>query len=204
VAAAAYRENILTDNAGFMQLKTKRIIINISIAVLGLIVIGNICFQLYRIPTTSMVPSLMPGDYIFANRLVYGLRIPFTHKRILQMQKPRRGDIAVFRAPGEGRKVYVKRLIATGGERVQLLEGNIYINGKEIVEPAIARNYYYNQGTYGTGQDGAVVPDKAYFFLGDNSISSADSRFWGFASEDDVIGKAIFIWWPPARISMIE
>lgn len=187
-----------------MKVKAKRIIANIGIAFLGLVVIGNICFQLYKIPTTSMVPSLMPGDYIFASRIVYGLRIPFTHKRILQMQKPRRGDITLFRAPGDVRKVYVKRLIAVGGERVLLREGNIYINGREVVEPPIARNYYYNQGTYGTGQEAVLVPQNAYFFLGDNSIASEDSRFWGFVGEDDIIGKAIFIWWPPARIAMIE
>lgn len=187
-----------------MQTITKHKIINIIIAFLGLIVIGNICFQLYRIPTTSMVPTLMPGDYIFANRLSYGLRIPFTQKRILQMHKPRRGDIVVFRAPGDGRRVYVKRLIAVGGERVLLKEGNIYINGKQVIEPVIARNYYYNQGTYGVSQEATLVPARSYFFLGDNSIASADSRFWGFVGEEDIIGKVVFVWWPPARVAMVE
>lgn len=187
-----------------MRSKTKRIITKIIIVLAVLIVVGNICFQLYRIPTTSMVPSLMPGDYIFANRLVYGIRLPFANTRIFQMRKPRRADIVVFRAPGDGQKVYVKRLIALSGEHVLLREGNIYINGKELVEPTIARNYYYNQGSYGVGQEGVVVPENKYFFLGDNSIASADSRFWGFVGERDIIGKAVCIWWPPARIAMVE
>jgi len=187
-----------------MQRKIKHIVINGSIVFLLFVAAGNICFQLYRIPTTSMVPTLMPGDYIFANRLAYGLKIPFTHKRVLQMRKPQRGDIIVFRAPAAGRKVYVKRLIATGGEHVLLRAGNIYINGKEVVAPTIARNYYYNQGSYGVGRDGVMVPKNKYFFLGDNSIASADSRFWGFAGEEDIIGRVVFIWWPPARVAMVE
>lgn len=187
-----------------MRPKTRHIVTNSIIAFAALIVVGNMCFQLYRIPTTSMVPSLMPGDYIFANRLVYGLRIPFTHTRVLQMRKPQRGDIAVFCAPGDRRKVYVKRLIAVPGEQIVLREGNIYIDGKELVEPTIARNYYYNQGTYGVNENGVVLPAGKYFFLGDNSIASADSRFWGFVGEEDIIGKAVFIWWPPARVAMVE
>ncbi|UCC94845.1 MAG: signal peptidase I [Candidatus Omnitrophota bacterium] len=102
------------------------------------------------------------------------------------------------------RKQYVKRLIGVGGDRILMKDGNLYVNGKIVVDPRIARNYYYNQGKYGEEDKEIVVPEDMYFFLGDNSLSSLDSRFWGFVPESDIIGKAILIWWPPKRVGMIE
>ena len=163
-------------------------------------------FQIYKIPTTSMVPVLMPGDKIFVSKLTYGPKIPFTPLRIPGFSKPKRFDVVVFIPPMafERNKAYVKRLIGLPGDEIELKNGNIYINGKIVVDPKIAGTYYYNQGTYGVEGKRTVVPDGKYFFLGDNSISSKDGREWGFADEKDVIGKAILIWWPPKRIAMLE
>ncbi len=161
-------------------------------------------FQIYKIPTTSMIPVLSPGDKIFVSKLTYGPKIPFTPLRIQGFGKPKRFDIVVFIPPSDRNKSYIKRLIGLPGDRVSLRDGNIYINGEMVVDSKIARNYYYNQGEYGIEGKEIVIPQDKYFFLGDNSISSKDSRDWGFADEKDIIGKAIFIWWPLKRIVMFE
>ena len=178
----------------------------IVIAAVLAIFLRTFFFQIYKIPTTSMVPALVPGDKIFVSKLTYGPKIPFTSLRIPGFSKPKRFDVIVFIPPiaSERNKAYVKRLIGLPGDLIELKDGNIYINGKIVVDPKIAGTYYYNQGAYGVEGKGIIVPDDKYFFLGDNSISSKDGREWGFADEKDVIGKAILIWWPPKRIAMLE
>lgn len=165
-------------------------------------------FQIYKIPTTSMVPTLMPGDKIFVSKLVYGPQVPFTEWRLPGFRKPKQGDIIVFIPPQEKEKFwpkrYVKRLIGMGGDRILIKDGNLYINDKIVVDPLIARNYYYNQGQFAPKDEEIIVPEGKYFFLGDNSINSQDSRIWGFVDARDVVGKAILIWWPVKRIGMIE
>lgn len=161
-------------------------------------------FQIYKIPTTSMVPTLMPGDKIFVSKIAYGSKVPFTPLRLPGLKNPERGEVVVFIPPSDRNKAYIKRLIASTGDRVRIKDGNIYVNGKQITDARIARNYYYNQGEYSKDDKEIIVPKQKYFFLGDNSINSQDSRYWGFADEKDIVGKAIFIWWPPKRIGMIE
>ncbi|MEI8348779.1 MAG: signal peptidase I [Candidatus Omnitrophota bacterium] len=161
-------------------------------------------FQIYKIPTTSMLRTLAPGDKIFVSKLVYGPKVPFTPLRLPGFRKPERGEVVVFIPPKDRNKAYIKRLIGMPGDRVLIKDGNVYLNGKIMVDPRVARNYYYNQGEYGKEQKEIIVPAGYYFFLGDNSINSQDSRYWGFANEKDIIGKAIFIWWPFDRIGMIE
>jgi len=163
-------------------------------------------FQIYKIPTTSMVPVLVPGDKIFVSKLTYGPKIPFTPLRIPGFRKPKRFDIVVFVPPiaTERNKAYIKRLIGLPGDKIKLRDGNIHINGKIVVDPKVARNYYYNQGEYGARGKEIIVPEGKYFFLGDNSISSKDGREWGFADAKDIIGKAVLTWWPLKRIAMFE
>jgi signal peptidase I len=167
-------------------------------------------FQIYQIPTSSMVPTLMPGDKIFANRIVYGPAIPFTSLHLPVFKNPNRLDVVVFVPPEEktkpwlGRKQFIKRLIGLPGERVLIKDGSIYINGKEIINPRISWIKYSNVGKYGQEGKEIVVPEGKYFFLGDNTDNSQDSRFWGYADRSDIMGKAIFIWWPPKRISVIK
>lgn len=168
-------------------------------------------FQIYKIPTTSMVPVLMPNDRIFVSKVHYGPKLPFARAlRIKGFRKPQRGEVVVFVPPQEAvkpwyiRKQYIKRLIGVGGDHIRIEKGNIYINDELVVDARMARNYYYNHGEYAGEGEEIIVPEGKYFFLGDNSISSSDSRFWGYADESNIIGKAVFIWWPLKRINRIE
>ncbi len=192
-----------------IRLKRKKSVLrewieSIIIAAILATFVRTFFFQIYKIPTTSMVPTLKPGDKIFVSKLVYGPKIPFTSLRIKGFRKPQRGDVIVFIPPHDRKKAYIKRLIGLPGERILIKDGNIYVNGKLVTLPSIASHYYYNQGDYGKEGKEIVIPEGKYFVLGDNSLCSLDSRFWGFVDEKDVIGKAIFIWWPPKRIGIIE
>ncbi len=167
-------------------------------------------FQIYKIPTGSMVPTLRPGDKIFVSKINYGAKMPFGGFRLPGFRKPQRGEIIVFIPPQEveqpwyKRKPYIKRLVGLPGETIQIKRGSIYIDGQELVDPEIALFDYHNKGRYLQGKDEVVIPEDGYFFLGDNSANSKDSRYWGPVDKEQVIGKAIFIWWPFGRIGMIE
>jgi len=161
-------------------------------------------FQIYKIPTQSMVPTLIPKDKIFVSKLIYGAKVPFTKLRLPGFRKPQRGEVVVFVPPHDRKKAYIKRLVAIEGDTIRIKDGNLYINGKEVVDPPVALIYYYNLGEYAQEGEEIVVPEGKYFFLGDNSLHSSDSRYWGFADKKDIIGKSIFIWWPPKRIGTID
>ncbi len=178
---------------------------SILIAAALAIFVRTFFFQVYKIPTGSMIPTLMPGDRIFVSRLVYGPKIPFTDIRLRfpWCREPRRGEVIVFIPPHDRKRPYIKRLVGLGGEHLEIKNGNVYINGKIVMDPRIAKNDYISTGMCSDGKE-VVIPEGEYFFLGDNSANSYDSRFWGFVQEKDIIGKAIFIWWPPRRIGIIE
>jgi len=161
-------------------------------------------FELYKIPTTSMVPTLVPGDRILVTKLIYGPRIPFIGWRIPGYRKIKRGEVLVFISPPEPSKAYVKRVIGLPGDEVEIRRGNIYINGKPVSDPVISKDFYYNFGKYGEDGEVVTVPKNSYFVLGDNSASSRDSRFWGFVPFKSVLGKAVLIWWPVKRIALLK
>jgi signal peptidase I len=187
-----------------MKSQLREWIESLIIAAVLAIFLRTFFFQIYKIPTTSMVPTLMPGDKIFVSKLVYGPKIPFTRIRLPGIHQPQAGEVIVFIPPNDRKKAYIKRLIGKGGDHILIKDGNVYVNGKIVVDPRIARNYYYNNGDFAQEGKETVVPEGEYFFMGDNSLSSLDSRFWGFVDMNDIVGKAILIWWPPRRIGMIE
>ena len=178
---------------------------SIIIAVLLALIIRTFVVQAFKIPSGSMIPTFEIGDRIFVNKFVYGARIPFTSFRFPALSEPKRGDIIVFVSPEVPRKDFVKRLIATGGESVEIKDGSIHINGKVVDNPSpIGSVYYYNRGDYGGEGQVIKVPEGAYYAMGDNSASSRDSRYWGFVPKKNIIGKAILIYWPINRMRILK
>lgn len=178
---------------------------SIIIAVILALVIRAFVVQAFKIPSGSMIPTFQIGDRIFVNKFLYGARIPFTDIRLPAVRQPRRGDIIVFRSPEDGKKDFVKRLIAMEGETVEIRDGKIYIDNKVIEEPSSIRSfYYYNSGDYGRESQVIKVPKDSYYALGDNSSSSRDSRYWGFVPKKNMIGKVIVIYWPIHRMKTVK
>ena len=177
---------------------------SIIIAVLLALVIRAFVVQAFKIPSGSMIPTFQVGDRIFVNKFLYGARIPFTDIRLPAVRAPKRGDIIVFRSPEDGKKDFVKRLIATEGETVEIRDGKIYIDNKVIdTPPSIRRVYYYNNGDFGNESQVIKVPKDSYYALGDNSSSSRDSRYWGFIPKKNLIGKVMVIYWPIYRMRTV-
>ena len=176
----------------------------IVIATLLALFIRSFVVQPFKIPTGSMCETLIEKDRILVNRFIYGLRIPFTTTRLFKFNYPKRGDIIVFNYPEDTKRAFIKRLIAKGGDIVEIKEGKLYINSKEFKHPSINNIYYYNRGDYGLIGQKTEVPEGSYYVLGDNSRSSKDSRFWGFVDDKYLIGKAFLIYWPLNRIRVVK
>ncbi|MBN1354026.1 MAG: signal peptidase I [Candidatus Omnitrophica bacterium] len=161
--------------------------------------------QPFKIPTSSMVPTFMPGDRIFVNKFIYGAKVPFTNISLPKLREPIHGDIIVFRSPVEPKKYLVKRLVGLPGDSVEIKDNHVWINGKLIKTPlSIAGVTYYNRGKFGAAGESVKIPENSYFALGDNSLNSVDSRYWGFVPEKNLAGKVFLIHWPPKRIRVIK
>lgn len=160
--------------------------------------------QAFKIPSGSMIPTLLVGDRLMVNKLRYGPKVPFTRQRLPGLGEMQRGEVIVFVFPDDPKRDFIKRLVAFGGETVEIREGDIYVNGNRVEDPEIDNIFYYNRGDFGESSEVIRVPEGSLFVLGDNSASSHDSRFWGFVPEVNVIGKAEFIYWPLNRIRWIR
>ena len=146
----------------------------------------------FKIPSGSMRPTLIECDRILVNKFLYRLR------------EPRRGDIIVFRFPENPKRPFIKRLIASGPETVEIRQGQVLISGRASDSPILNGLHYHNQGQFGQEGTPTTVPAETYYVLGDNSSSSHDSRFWGFVPKRFLIGKAVCIFWPPKRIRALR
>jgi len=171
----------------------------IFIAVLIALFIRTFIVQAFKIPSSSMESTLLVGDHILVNKFLYGIRIPYSDrifgssKKFFEGKKPQRGDIIVFIFPKDRSKDYIKRVIATGGEKVEILQNKIYINGQLIDDPwGHFEGMKYLQPLERFGP--VEVPEGSLFVLGDNRDNSQDSRFWGYVSVKDVKGKAFIIY----------
>lgn len=179
---------------------------SIIIAFLLAMFIRTFFIQAFKIPSGSMRMTLIERDRLMVNKLRYGPKVPFTDKRLPGFSKPKRGDIIVFVYPKDPSKDFIKRLIAFGGETVEIKDGKVLINGRMTQEPHINQIYYQNtpNGQYGQENKSFVVPDGNVYVLGDNSGFSHDSRYWGFVPESNIIGRAEFVYWPFDRIKMLQ
>ncbi|MFH1692340.1 MAG: signal peptidase I [Candidatus Omnitrophota bacterium] len=173
-------------------------------AIILALIIRAFIIQPFKIPTGSMEPTLMPHDRILVLRYVYGLRIPFTFKRITKFTKPKTGDIVVFNYPEDPKRAFIKRCIGTPGDKVEIKNGRVIINGDPLKRNPFNKIYYYNRGTYGQENKEIEIPDNAFFVLGDNSASSKDSRYWGILDDKYILGKAVFIYWPLKRMRLLH
>ncbi|CAN5282790.1 signal peptidase I [soil metagenome] len=195
----------------------------------------------FRIPSGSMIPTLLVGDLILVDKFTYGVRLPVLNTKVVTMRTPLRGEVVVFRPPHEPDKDYIKRVVGIPGDDVVYQEKRLTINGeavptsedgvfwdseqriesrrlKEVVggiehnilvndqrpEMNMPMNFQFrDQCTYNSRGFKCKVPEGHYFMMGDNRDNSADSRVWGFASDESIVGRAFFIWMnfsSPSRI----
>src|SRR3989338_6092099 len=164
----------------------------IVIVVILALIVRVFIVQAFKIPTGSMKPTLNENNRIFVNKYIY------------RFKEPQRGDIIVFKYPEDPKKDFIKRLIATGRETVEIADGDILISGKRVDEPRIKAIYYYNRGDFGQTKQKITVPKDCFYALGDNSASSRDSRYWGFVPKKYIIGKAVFRYWPLNAIGKVK
>jgi len=170
----------------------------IIIAILIAVVVRTFIVQAYKIPSRSMVPTLLVGDHLLVNKFIYGVKVPFFRKTIIPITDPQRGDIVVFIYPNDRDKDYIKRVIGVSGDRIEIKNKIILLNGKQYSD---AFGIYSDNITYPASMQprdnfGPVtVPPNSLFVMGDNRDESADSRFWGFVDLKDVEGKAFIIYW---------
>jgi signal peptidase I len=163
----------------------------IVIAVFIALFIRAFIVQAFKIPSSSMEPTLLVGDHLLVNKFIYGIRIPYTDTKLFQYKKPGRGDIIVFIFPKDRSKDFIKRVIGTEGEKVTIVHNKIYINDKLIDDPwgrfIMPRTSIEDYGP-------VRVPEGSLFVMGDNRDNSQDSRFWGFVKLTEVKGKALVIY----------
>lgn len=172
----------------------------------------------FRIPSGSMMPTLLIGDFILVNKFTYGIRLPVIDNKVVELGQPERGDVMVFRFPDDPSIPFIKRVIGLPGDRVGYYNKTLYINGNAVPQSSDGTFEGVGAGSSMTGaavftepfesnehrilvQSGRptpegemVVPEGHYFVMGDNRDNSRDSRFWGTVPDENLIGKAFLIW----------
>jgi signal peptidase I len=191
---------------------------SLGMALVLFIIIRTFLLEAFQIPSGSMERTLLAGDFLFVNKAVYGAQIPGTNARLPGFNTPHRGDVIVFAYPKDPTLSYVKRVIGTPGDIVEMKQGQVYVNGRAIEEPYVQRKdplhdgfdpefnwqreylvrptdeqrrrYHPTRDTWGPLR----VPDDKYFVLGDNRDNSADSRYWGYVDASAVKGRPLVVY----------
>jgi len=193
----------------------------ILIAIVLALIIRTFVVQAFKIPSGSMISTLLIGDHILVNKMIYGLKIPtdcewdftttrpgvrkipflwscFSYKTLFTLGGPERGDIIVFMFPEDETKDFIKRAVGLPGDTVEVRNKRVWINGELLpepytqhVDPAILLHQVQPRDNLGP----LTVPTDSYFVMGDNRDQSLDSRFWGFVKHDKIKGKAFLIYW---------
>ncbi len=201
--------------------------------ILIVFVLRSFLFEPFKIPSGSMIPTLLVGDFILVNKFAYGIRLPVINTKVIEVGTPQRGDVMVFRYPEDPSLDYIKRVVGLPGDTVAYQNKRLTINGQPVSEEKVAdylhpeRLYYSEQYveklgnvehkmlndtdapafihdaanfphrencTYNANGVVCTVPPGHYFMMGDNRDNSRDSRAWGFVPEQNIVGKAFFIW----------
>lgn len=186
------------------------------------LVLRSFLFEPFRIPSGSMMPTLLIGDFILVNKFSYGIRLPVINLKVIEIGKPQRGDVIVFRYPENPSIPFIKRVVGLPGDQIEYHHANkmLYINNEPVAQKLVGRYIGVGAGSDMTGREQKieylpevehailVAPEKRpyatinkwvikpdeYFVLGDNRDNSKDSRFWGTVPEENLIGKAFLIW----------
>ena len=152
--------------------------------------------QAFRIPSESMEDTLLVGDFLFANKFIYGAKLPFVDWRLPEIRDPQPGDIIIFKYPGDKKTDYIKRCVAVEGQTIELKGDKLYIDGvlqdEEYSKYVLGSSHPRHYGPF-------EVPEGHIFMMGDNRDNSADSRAWGPLDKKLISGKAMFIYfsWNP-------
>lgn len=192
--------------------------------ILIVLLLRSFLVEPFRIPSNSMMPTLLTGDFILVNKYKYGIRLPVINKKVIELGAPQSGDVVVFRYPKDPSTDYIKRVIGVGGDRIEYRDKMLYINGKGLTYSHVGN--YVGAGS-GIGMSGArvrteaigdsshdvlieprryeypytcmqnntfTVPEGHYFVMGDNRDNSNDSRFWCSVPDENLVGKAFMVW----------
>jgi signal peptidase I len=186
--------------------------------ILAVLLLRSFLVEPFRIPSGSMMPTLLVGDFILVNKYAYGIRLPVVNTKVVELGEPERGDVVVFRFPKDPAIDYIKRVVGLPGDRVVYENKTLYINDEKVAQ--IPEGSYIGKGS-GLSMSGAnvrsevlgevthdilivngvggvstdvVVPQGHYFVMGDNRDNSNDSRYWGFVPDENLVGRAFMIW----------
>jgi signal peptidase I len=205
--------------------------------ILAVFLLRSFLFEPFKIPSGSMIPTLLVGDLILVNKFHYGVRLPVINKKILANHDPERGDVMVFRYPRDTSIDYIKRVVAVPGDEVSFRNQQLYLNGAAVPTQALPPPGFYDEDAmryfpefkeqlgpvehrilvnpqarplyelssdprfpfrencrYSAEGVTCKVPAGHYFMMGDNRDNSQDSRFWGFVPDENIVGKAFFVW----------
>ena len=176
-------------------------------------------FEPFRIPSGSLEPTLFTGDFILVNKYHYGVRLPVLHTKLLEKNLPERGDIMVFRWPPNPSFNFIKRVIGLPGDKISYIHKELFVNGQKIPQEYFQNNtafdesgnewqaiekqenllgvkhhIYIDEAKSSHDFQEISVPEGMYFVMGDNRDDSADSRYWGFVPEQNIVGQAMVVW----------
>ncbi|MFC0677586.1 signal peptidase I [Lysobacter korlensis] len=220
-----YFEKRRTAASGLLDEGKEPVVVDYSKAffpvLLVVLVLRSFVAEPFRIPSNSMMPTLLTGDFILVNKFTYGLRLPVTNRKFVTLGEPERGDVVVFRPPHHPDQDWIKRVVGLPGDQVAYRDNQVYLNGEPVPYTPIGAYEGHGNGTEMTGADELqeelpgrphrvlerndlpfmdqgegewVVPAGHYFVMGDNRDNSEDSRYWGFLPEKNLRGKAFLIW----------
>jgi signal peptidase I len=156
-------------------------------------------FKSYKMPSGSMIPRVLIGDYLIVDKLAYGLINPATDELLYTWGAPKRGDLAVFKYPEDPSKIFIKRIVGLPGESVEIRNKDVSINGMHLNE--VAYTQYVDPGVIDRKQNPRdnfgpfTIPANNYFMLGDNRDQSLDSRFFGPVDRNAILGKVKIVYW---------
>jgi signal peptidase I len=170
-----------------------------AVALILALIIKCSVVEAYKIPSGSMEDTLLIGDFLLANKFIYGAKIPLLPVHLPALREPKPGDIVIFKYPRNPKVNYIKRCVAVEGQTVEIREKVLYVDGKRVPDPAMGKytdSHFRPKGRDPRDNFGPYeVPQGYLFMMGDNRDNSADSRYWGPLPRELVLGKAMIIHW---------